>query len=333
MYPSPLVYSHGFIYFIESNLTRHLLSWYELLWHSICDRAITIWHRILEVISPATMASPKPPTMAEIEAASLLVDFNAASILMRLKQQLFTSPALPCDDKAFNLRSFQKKQTITLSGPAICLSTGQVTQRSTYTKTIPICLMKRSFFINEAYRARLETVSSTYELQCFLALHTNSLGVLYSRIENGLEKSREMRKLLRKPLPNFPVKNLTPKHIRKMSIGWDKLNHEREVVRWVGQFKYLDRNNAKKLERLGKRSRETWAWILGVKKLIEECETRLCEADKDWVIKKRSERPLSTKQRRWKEGKPGWTGLTPDDIVERCPEEQPRHEHKRLRLE
>ena len=265
--------------------------------------------------------------MAETEAALILMEFAAARILTELNQQPPASPALPCHGEVLDLRSFQEKQKITVSGPVIYFRTGQVILTSTYTKTIPIHHMKNYFFANEAYRARLETVSSTYELQSFLALHTSGLKQLYGKIEKGLQDSRDTRKALRKPLPNLPVDEVTPKKIRVESMCWSK---GREPVQWHGKFKYLSKKGERQLEKIGKKSRETWAMIVGASNLIRECEARIWEADRNSVIEKRSDRPLPRKQRRWKEGRPGWTGLTPDDIRPRQVKES-RHRHRRLR--
>ena len=264
--------------------------------------------------------------MAETEAALILLDLAAASILMELDQQSPASPALLRDGEVLDLRSSQEKQKVTVSGPVTYFGTGQVIGTSTYTKTIPIHQMKNHFFANEVYRARLETVSSTYELQCFLALYTDGLEQLYGKIEKGLKDSRTTRKALRKPLPNLPVDEMTPKKIRMRSMCWNK---GREPVQWEGQFKYLSKKGEKELEKVGRKSRETWATIVGVRNLIGDCEARIWEADKDCVIGKRSERPLPRKQRRWKEGRPGWTGLTPDDIRPRKVKEF-RHRHRIL---
>ena len=230
---------------------------------------------------------------------------------MEPSPQLPASLALTCDDGDRNLKSFQQKQTITVSGSVVHFATGQVIGISTYTKTIPIYLMKGYFFTNEAYRARLENVSTPYELQCFHALHTHGLKRLYRHAQKELKKARATRKALRKPIPNLQLDGLTPEHVRMILTEWKP---QREHILWHGQFKYLGSEGEKKLEKAGRKSRRTRAWIVGVRGLIEECEARMWKADKEWVIEKRNERPLLRKERRWREGRPGWTGLTPDDI-------------------
>ena len=343
MKPSRLEYSLEFIKFIGSNPAFHLLSWYELLWHSIYDRAIPFWHRIVGAIPLPPMTLSKPAMMAEFEfeAANILMDFGAASLLMEFKQQPTASPALPCDDKppappalpcddkVLDLDSFLEKHTITVSGPVITIVTGQVIGISTYTKTIPIYRMKNHFLVNEAFRARLETLSSTYELRCFLAVYNSGLDHLYGRVEKNQKRSRDVRIALRKPLPIFPFYKVTLERIRVESARW---NIKREPVQWTGRFTYLNEQGERFLEKAGRKSRDTRAMIMGVVNMIEECEARLWKVDKDWVIEKRNERPPPRKQRRWREGRPGWTGLTPDDIGPH-ESETVRQGHKRLRPE
>lgn len=109
----------------------------------------------------------------------------------------------------------------------------------------------------------------------------------------------------------FKVK---PKHIRRESNHW---KNQSKLIKWRGQFKYLRQNGVMKLEKFGRMSRSTRVRIREVWNLIEECEARIWEVDKDWEIEERNERRLPRKARRWREGRRGWTGLTPDDIEPR----------------
>ena len=245
----------------------------------------------------------------------MMAEFEAARILMDLNQSPSPLPTLACTDKVPDLKSFQEKQTIAQSKTTIiCFGTGQVIRISTHRKKVPIYQLKKHYYINQAYRARLETVSSIYELQCFHALHTRTLARLHGMIEEGLKRSRDIRKEWRKPLPRFLARKTTPKPIREISNRWEGGS---EPVKWNGRFKYLGRKGGKKLEKAGTKSREIRAWIVEVKELIEECEARIGEADKNWVIETRRKRPPPTKQERWMEGRRGWTGLTPEDIEPR----------------
>ena len=274
-----------------------LLSRSEQLWHSIGYRATTFWHRIVETVPLSSKTLSELATIAEDKAAG---------ILMELSQRLSAPLAPTCDDQVFSLRSTQGKQTITVPGRAVYFGSSRV--------IIPINHKKRPCFAYDAYRAFLETALSIDDLRCFHVLHTDILEKLDAMLEQELKRSRDTRIALRKPRPMIGAFKVKPKHIRRESIRW---KNGSKHIKWLGQFQYLRKKGMMKLEKFGKKSRKIRVQIREMWNLIEECEARIWEVDQNEMIEERNEIRGPRTARRWREGRRGWTGLTPDEISPR----------------
>lgn len=137
--------------------------------------------------------------------------------------------------------------------------------------------------------------------------------MLYERIERERQAARKKWKALMKPAS----KTMADKRIlesRHESVAHEEMSLYTRPVAVQWEWNHFSEGAETKMRKIGVKSRTNWAWAIGLRSLLEEIEERIGKVNKQWVDIERRERPLpKRKEKRWVEGKRGWTGLTMDE--------------------